>query len=77
MVGETDSRVVLEIKTPEGQFKTVSLIRSIPASTTRTSVKRAYSVLSDGFGFIDTVHLSNVDVEKALEEVKDTPGIIF
>jgi hypothetical protein len=34
-------------------------------------------VLKSGFGFIDTVNLNPSNVDKALEEIKNTPALIL
>jgi len=74
--GEKDSQVMVKVRSTDGQVRSVLLHRTM-LPVTRPPMKNTYSVLPEGFGFIDTVNLVQSDFDKAFEAIKNTPALIL
>jgi C-terminal processing protease CtpA/Prc len=76
--GPRDREARLKVRTWDGQVKEVSIARSI-AGATRPSVPRklpAYTVLPDGYGYVDVDRLTYADAAPAYGAVRNAPGLI-
>eukprot|EP01114_Cavostelium_apophysatum_P023836 TRINITY_DN910_c0_g1_i1.p1 TRINITY_DN910_c0_g1~~TRINITY_DN910_c0_g1_i1.p1 ORF type:complete len:947 (-),score=287.15 TRINITY_DN910_c0_g1_i1:24-2864(-) len=76
LAGEKDSSVALKVRGANGNTRDISLTRSMMPFS-RPPSKLTYSVLTEGYGYIDTVNLAHGDFEKALECVRNTPALIL
>src|SRR5262249_50180190 len=89
LAGPPNSKAALTIRDKEGNVRDVVLIRSQAfVQTKRTTpgfpvlpsgfryIDLARS-LPPGFGYIDLTRLTVSEVDRALETVKETPGLIF
>jgi len=74
--GEKDSQLIVKVRSTDGQVRSVLLNRTM-LPLPKPPMKNTYSVLPEGYGFIDTVNLVQSDFDKAFEAIKDTPALIL
>lgn len=81
LAGEKDSEIKLELQKASSEVKTITTKRSRSVAGfrmwSRESDTPVYSVLPEGMGYIDFGRLTSAEVDKALETVKDTPGLVL
>lgn len=77
--GKENSTMKIELKKSSGQLKEVEVKRTIEGAQMwyRPPKLPTSTVLPEGLGYIDLSTLERSDVDKALKEVKDTPGLIL
>jgi C-terminal processing protease CtpA/Prc len=74
--GDKNTKVKLKIKNEKGKTYEVELTRSGYRQRTVRGTP-VFSVLPDGYGYMDLARLTIPQVDEAFELVKDTPAIIF
>ena len=79
LAGYPNSNFNLTFRKKTGKIKKITLSRSAPMNFRRAAPPSLpiYTVLPEGFGYIDLGRLMPIDVDKALETIKDTPGLIL
>jgi C-terminal processing protease CtpA/Prc len=77
--GPRDSEAVLKVKTPTGEVKDVRVTRSVAGVARAIPRPRLpiFTVLPEGFGYVDFDRLAFDQVKTAYAAVKSAPGLII
>lgn len=82
--GAKDSKAIFKVRGLDGKERTVETIRNVAPNDPRFAQfndgKRktpVVSILPAGFGYVDLDRLTNAEVDRMFETLKDAPAIIF
>lgn len=82
--GAKDSKAIFKVRGLDGKVRIVETVRSVAPNDPRlvpfNDRKRktpVVSILPSGFGYVDLARLTNAEVDKMFETIKNAPAVIF
>ncbi len=79
LLGPKSRPVALEVRGADGSIRRATLPRTAegPAPRARRRTGRVYTVLPEGYGYVDLERLESEDVDAAFKTIRNTPGLIL